>query len=219
MATNDLELANRMSSAFQAALAGSDPYFRNQIRIAQDALLIGIQSEENTLKFAERQKSQTLADLKEDILSQKDYLGFEQADQLESIVAQYEQDLGVTRDALAATGFTSSSRRATKEQYLSDAKEGLVESTDRKFGFQQEQLDRTLSRGERDTAQEIARLREIAAENQTKLLHGSESKIGTSNLPTLPSTTTTISPMGGLPGDIERERNQDALQFANAFVF
>lgn len=214
VASGDADTAARVKSAMQAATEFSDPYFKAQVRLATDALDRGISSREGDLAFSENQLKSALSDLTANTSASKDQLSFEHAQELQNLATKYQTDLQNTQDNLAATGFTSSSKRARAEQLLSDENQGLVESSNKSYGYQVGGLDRTLTSKSDSTALQLQNLQRLAAEDKLNLLRDTESKVGSSTLSDLGYDT-----LGGVGGTIPRAQAQDAFQFASNFVF
>ena len=213
--SNDTDTAKRVKEAMEAASKFSDPYFKAQVRLATDALSRGLSSKEGDLAFAEKQKMDALKELRDSTVASKDLLSFQQQQELKQLGDKYEADLGNTRDALAASGFTSSSKRARAEQILNENNTGLVESSNKQFGYKTGNLDRTLASAETSTADEIANLRRLTSEGKLDLTRNAEATVGTDNLSSLGYTGL----LGGVGGEVPRKQVQDQLAFASNFVF
>ena len=213
--SNDVDTATRIQEAMKAASAFSDPYFRAQIRLATDALNRGISGKEGDLAFAESEKKAALEELKASTAASKDQLSFAHTQELQNLARKYETDIATTQDNLAATGFTSSSKRARAEQILGEQNTGLVESSNKQYGYQTGNLDRTLASNEVSTQASIANLQRLAAEGKLDLFRQAEQSVGTTNLPAVNGLT----PVGDVGGTIPRQQATDAFSFASNFVF
>ena len=216
VASNDQKLASRLAESFEAAAKINDPFFAQQLRIAVDAIERGYVSIDKQAEFEEQQLQNRISDLQQDITSRKSFLSLEEASILGGIERQYKVQLDNTRNSLAATGFTQSTRRAEQEGLLAEERGSLVESTQRQFGAQQLEADRDLARSTRDTQAEIQRLSEVAKEQKTSLLRQAEESVGTANLPNLGSG---IDPLGDIYGQIPQNKLQDTINAATSFVF
>ena len=216
ISTNDEQNAARIAQNIAQAMEFSNPYFKAQARIALDALTRGIAAQDTDLATREQQLSNTLNDLREDIAAGKDLLSFEEARDLREVERNYQSQLRDTRQNLAASGFTSSSRRARQEDILNETTGDIRESTTRAFGERRRGLNESLERGERDTAAEIERLSELAQRGKLKLFREAEQTVGSGNLPALPG----LQPLGDISGSLQREQAKDALSYAgNSFAF
>lgn len=213
--SNDADTAARLQAALKAASEFSDPYFKAQIRLVTDALQRGISGKEGDLAFAESQQRAALDELRANTAAAKDQLSFQHAQELKQLETKYVTDLQTTQDNLAASGFTSSSKRARSEQILNEQNQGLVESSNKNFAYDLGNRDRTLASNEASTQAQIANLRRLSAEGKLDLLRNTEQKIGSENLASLGYANL----LGNVGGDIKRQQATDALSFANSFVF
>lgn len=212
IANNDRSLMERAKAAMAAATEFSDPFFKAQARLAIDALDRSLTGREDDLSYREQQLSNTLNDLRNDIQSAGDYLSFQQQQELKSLERNYEQQLQATQEDLAARGFTSSSVRSKKEQLLSDTYGDLRQSSNRSFTERQNQLTNTLGRGERDTQAEIERLRQLTEQGKIDDLRKTEEYLGTDALKGIGYNDNLL---GNLPGELDRQKVQDAMSFAS----
>ena len=186
------------------------------MRIATDAIERGYVSLENEAEFAEKQIANRLKDFKQDFESKKEYLDLEQSSAMRQIERNYEQELESTQQSLAASGFSSSSRRAKKEGYLNEATGDLRESTNRSFGYQQLQNDRGMQRTQRDTERETERLKQLTDEGKLDFLREAEERIGSANLPSLSGAPDAL---GDIYGSLPQEKLQNTINSATSFVF
>lgn len=213
-AAGDADRAKRLVSAMAAATQFSDPYFKAQVRIATDALERGFQAKEGDLAFQETQLANTLKELQTSTAASKDLLSFEQQQELQQLATKYGVELESTRNTMAATGFTASSKRARAEQILEEQNEGLVESSNRQYSYKVGNYNENLANAERDTAAKLDLLRRQNEEGKLNLLRSAEAEVGSTALKDLGYDNL----LGGLSGEISRRRATDAIQFASNFV-
>lgn len=211
----DAAKAAKVVAAMQAASEFSDPYFKAQIRLATDALKRGIEGKDGDLAFAEKEKQAALDELRANTRASKELLSFEHSRELQQLATKYEIDLEDTRQNLAATGFTGSSRRARSEQILGEQNTGLVESSTKQFGYKTGNLDRSLNAADESTQAQIENLRRMTQEGKLDLYRSAEQTVGTVNLPNING----LDAVGGVGGTIPRQQVTDATSFANNFVF
>lgn len=219
IASNNKEQAGRLAAAFKTSAEISDPFFKQELRLAVDAIERGFVSIDNEEEFKLKQLQRRKSDLEQDLATQKDFLSLEEQSALRQIDREFSTQLKTTRQALASRGFSSSSRRDETEQLLEESTGDLRESTKRKFGLQQTEIARSLERGQRDTTSEIDRLKQLTNENKLDFLRTSEAKVGTANLPNLPSLNSTVSPLGDIVGDIPQRQTQDIITGAQNLIF
>ena len=216
---NDLETSERLIAAMQASAEFSDPFFKAQIRLVTDSLERSLKGLEGDLAFKQTQLENALSDLRADIGASQEHLSFQASQELESLARNYEVRLESNTQAMAATGFTASSRRVRSEGLLKEAHEGAVESTQRQLAFQTGGLQRQLTGAERDVALDVARYEELAAQGKLDILRKAESQVGTKELAGLGFTGLLGQEGVNIGGQIPRERLQSDLSFATSFVF
>lgn len=216
VANNDQTQANRLAEAFKAASKINDPYFAQQLRLATDAIERGYVELDKQAEFEETQIKRRLDDLKNDYATKKNFLSLEQASVMKEIERNYTENLGALQENLAASGFTQSSRRIKKEAILDEVTGDLRTSKNRAFAFEGEQADTALARGERDTAAEIQRLKELTEKGKLDFLRKAEAEVGTKNLPTLSGGP---APLGGIYGSLPEEKLSNTIAAAKSFVF
>lgn len=212
LATGDKAKFTQMVTAFENASKYSEPFFKAQIALSLDTLKQGFLSQEGDLTFKETQTKKALEDLRANTRAAKDQLSFQHAQELKKLEESYTQDLQATQDALAATGFTSSSKRARSEDILAQQNQGLVESATKTFGYQTGNLERSLTSSEADTQARIQELQRLAAEGKLNLLRQTETKVGSRALADLGYTGL----LGNVGGEIPYNQFKDAAAAANA---
>jgi hypothetical protein len=214
ISTNDADRAKRVEAAMKAATEFSDPYFKAQTRLVMDALQRGLSDREGDLAYEVDSRQRVLKELKDDIAASKDYLSFQNRQELETLKRKFEQDLDATRDNLAASGFTTSSKRVKTEQILTDTYGAAVESSNRQLSYQTGRLNRQGANADINTAAEVERLRHLAESGKLSDIRSAEEKVGSSALSGLGYPT-----LGGVGGSIERDKVRDATSFASNFIF
>lgn len=216
----DSQKAQQLAEGIITATQFSDPYFKAQSRLVLDSLSQGFAQNEGDLAYKEKSLQNSLDALLQDTTASKDYLDFNKRQQLDSLARQYKTQLSTTRDSLAATGFTSSSRRARSEELLSEQNEGLVQSTNKQFEYQSGNLDRQMGQANTQAQTDLARYQELAQQGRTSLLSQAEQKLGTEGLSQInPSFLNGYTPIGQIPGTINQEQARDTLGFIQNYVF
>lgn len=212
--TNDTQKKDLLQKAITKATENADPIFKQNLRMANDALDRGFTDTDNDLQFQEKQLTTALDRLKTDNAYNKNDLTIEQQNDLKQLEDNYTQQLGDTRQQLAAGGFTDSSRRASAEKILATTKGNLVESSNRQFAAKTRELDNATTRGAEDTATEIERLRELATSKKTALGRSTEATVGSANI-----HQDGYTPLGNIVGTEEQKRQKDidatALDYYN----
>ena len=221
ISANDIAKAQQVTEAMAAATKYSDPYFKAQISLVTDALSRGLESQEGDLDFRMTQLQNSLQALQDNIGASKDHSSFQHQQELQGLARKYTVDMEATANQMAATGFTSSSRRARTEELIGDVNEGAVESANRQLAYQTGNLNRQLASTQQDTQLQVQNLQRLAAEGKLDLLRGAEEQVGTNNLAQLGYTGLLGQQGPAIGGQIPRQQTQDALSFAGSsgFVF
>lgn len=213
--THDEEKYNQLVAAFQSATKFSDPYFKAQSRLVLDSLDRAFQNVDGDLEYNETKLKNALQDLQRDITASSESLSFQEQQDLKALERSYEQQLDTTRNDMATRGFTQSSIRTRAEGYVNDSFGDLRESTKRSFRERHTTLNNQGSDAARNHALELQRLRELAARGKTDTKRQAENTLGSNALQNAGYNNL----LGGIGGELPRQQNQDALSFANNFVF
>ena len=216
IAGNDQVQATRLAEAFKASSKINDPYFSQKMRLAVDAIERGYVAIDQQAEYAEEQLVNRRNDLRKDMESKRDFLTLEQATAMKEMDRNYGVQLETLQNNMAASGFTNSSRRAKKRGLLDEATGDMRESSNRRFTYQAEQDQNTLARGERDSAAEVARLKELTEKGKLDFLRQAEERVGTDNLPSLSNDP---APLGDIYGNIPEEKLKNTISAATSFVF
>jgi hypothetical protein len=216
VSVNDEARAKQVTEAMAAAAEYSEPYFAASAALVSDALARNIGEREGDFEFQSEQLQRSLQALKDNVAASKDYLSFQNRQELEGLARKYEGDIEQTQNAMAATGFTRSTRRQRTEQLLTDVHGSAVESSNRALSYQTGQLNRQLGTTEQDTQAQLANLQRQLQEGNVAALRNAEQTLGTSALQDQGYTGllgTQGTPIGG---ELERQRVADSLSFANS---
>ena len=125
---------------------------------------------------------------------------------------------------MAASGFTNSSKRDRATTILNTENAGLVESTNKKYAYEAANNARTMDLNRTDTAAEVARLQQMAAEGKLALLRDTESKLGSdalsgfSGLPASPLVDGFNNVLGGQVGSQNYDLTKEIISQASNFV-
>ena len=214
---NDQENQDRLKKALNDAKAQADPYFAEQIRIAQSELLTALGEQKGDFASKQRDLQLRIDQIKEDLATGKERLSVDQQAELARQQRKYEVQLENLVESAAATGLTFSSKRAVAESRLATEQTDVVESTKREFQRRIEDLQIRASRGETEAQNLLKDYERVYGENVTKLVRTAEKELGTANLPTLPELPG-VSPLGGVTGRFEEEKTKDILTRAEALA-
>ena len=221
--TKNPELAQNIMAALETSTKFSTPMFKQQAVMLQDALKLNFQAREGDLGFKEQQQRDALVKNEQDYQAALQYGTVEEAQQIKQYNDKLKEDLLTTQDNMAATGFTVSSRRAKAEQILTEQNTGLVESTQRKYGYERGVDERAIAAARTDTAAQIENLQRLAAEGKLADLRGTESKLGTAALSgeygNLPALLGNAPLLGGQVGSQNYDLTKAITGMASNFVF
>jgi hypothetical protein len=211
---NDTEKQNILKQAFIDAQAAADPYFKEKIRIAQDALSLALGEQASDIASKQKDLMQKIEDIKTDLATGAGRLSVDEEAELARRQRTYEVSLESLRETAATSGLTFSSRRALAEGRLATEQTDIVESTKRTFQRQIEDLQTAAARGDLEAKNQLADYERIYGENVTKLGRTAEAYLGTTGLPAVEGYT----PLGGVTGSIEEEKLKDITQRAEALA-
>lgn len=215
VSNNDQSQADRIKAAIAAATEYSDPYFKAQTRMVLDSIDRGFQAIDDDLGYRESSLTKSLQALQRDIASAKDYLSFQQLQEMKALERNYTEAISTTQEDMASRGFTSSSIRSRKEQLIGDSYGDLRESSNRAFMAKEQSYANQLSDAQTNTAAEIERIRQLAAQGKTDLTRQAEAKVGSTALTNAGYT----GGLGNIGGEIPAAQVRDANAFASQFVF
>ena len=103
---NDKEQAERFAAAFEAGTEFSNPFFNAQVNMVLAGLRSGLASDAGDLEFEERQLSDSLNKITQDLAASKGQLSFEAEQEIKNLQKQLGLDLETNAQNLAAVGKT-----------------------------------------------------------------------------------------------------------------
>jgi len=214
----DEENQKVLAQALEDAKAQADPYFAEKIRMAQDELTRALGKQTGDFASSKKDLELRIDQIKEDLTTGKDRLSIDQQAELARKKRSYEYQLeGLVEDA-SHRGLTFSSKRAIAESRLSTEQTDIVESTKRGFQRRISDLQQAASRGEVEAQNLLQDYERTYGENVTTLIRGAERQLGTENLPTGLPALPGVSPLGGVVGSFEEDKQTDILQRAGALT-
>jgi len=201
-AEEDIKIWN---DALTMAQTQAEPYFKNLLRVATDEVNRAMTQLTGDYASRAQQLQTNLLNIKEDLATNRQYLTLEQQADLKKLSQQYAVELDTTKQSMAARGLTFSTNRALAESRLEQTRQGLVESTQRQYGYQVQRLETEAARGSTEAETQLAELKEQLGYQTTTLGRGFESQWGTSALPALQG----YAPLGGVQGTMAEEKIKD----------
>lgn len=216
LASNDVNNQKILAQALEDAKAAADPYFKEKIRIVQDELLGALGEQKSDFASKKAALEQKIADITTDLKTGKDRLSIDEQAELARQGRTYKNQLDNLMENVSSTGLTFSTKRTLAESQLATENADVVESTQRSFQRQLEDLQLQADRGSAEAKKAIADYERIYGENVTKLVRGAEANIGTGNLPDVSGSG--AAPLGGISGSIETEKMNDITARAEALA-
>lgn len=209
--------AKKFAAALTSAKQIADPYYKSLLTLAQGEIaskIAGLNNDyEGQVEIINRTKSELLSD----VSSQKDFLSLEQQADLAKLGRGYDEDILKIKDEAADKGivFASGYKSLGRMETNRTTEQGdVVESTNRKYNYQINQLTERAQRGDIDAAKQLESLtgkKTLALQDIGRI---AETKLGSANVPGL----TGYTPVGGVAGTLEEEKRKNIISDVNAFV-
>ena len=218
LSIQDEENQKILAKALEDAKAQADPYFAEKIRMAQDELTRALGKQAGDFGSQKRDIELRIDQIKEDLATGKGRLSVDEQAELARQQRKYEYQLEDLIEGAASRGLTFSTKRALAESRLATEQTDIVESTKREFQRRITDLQMAASRGEVAAQNLLADYERMYGENVTTLIRGAEKQLGTENLPSGLPSLPGVSPLGGVVGSFEEEKQMDILQRAEALA-
>ena len=212
--TNDAEAQKIMAEALEEARAQADPYFAEIIRVAQDELTRAITGVEASLGDKEEQIKTRIERIKEDLATGRGRLTIDEQAELGRQKKRFEVELEGLQETIRHMGLTFSTKRKRAEERLEAGQTDIVESTQRRFQREIQDLERRAQRGEADAIKELATKRRVTTEGITSLVRAAEKELGTTGLPDVP----TGAALGDISGTLQETKTRDIFERATALA-
>lgn len=212
-ATNDAQKQDALD-ALNKAKELADPYFREQIRMAQDELNRTATSTTADAQSKVKSLNDRISQLKEDLTFNKDQLTLEQQAEMASQLRKNQEDLNSLQQTMAEAGLAFSSPRQLAESNLMAEQQGMAESTARKYARLFRNEDLTASRGVSQAEQSLLDTNRQLAENLTSISRQTEAKVGSANLPGVDGVT----PLGGVNGTLSEQNQKNVVDLQNILL-
>jgi hypothetical protein len=217
LSQNEKENQERLKEALEVAKSQADPYFAEQLNIAQSELLIALGEQKEDFASKQRDLQLRIDQIKEDLKTGKERLTVDQQAELARREREYEYQLESLREDAAARGLTFSTQRALAESRQATEQADIVESTKRSFQREVEDLQTRAARGETEAQNLLEDYERAYGENVGQLVRGAETTLGTAGLPSLPELPG-VKPLGGVTGTMEETKTRDILARAEALA-
>lgn len=209
------EKQKTLIAALETAKGQANPYYAEIVRIAKSELERQLGVQQTDANSGIQTLTESINNIKQDLASGRGDLTVEEQAELKRQQAKYEIELETLKDEAASTGLTFSSKRALAETRLSNTNTDIVESTQRKYARDMRDLELRASRGETEAIQKIEEIKRKLKDNSDTLVRGTETKIGTAELPTSINGAT---PIGGVTGTLADDKLKDIMQRAEGLA-
>ena len=214
---NDQASQKKLLDALNTAQSQADPYWAEVLNVAKDSLTRTLAGDEGDFATQEKTLTDSIARIQSDLATKQGDLSIDQQAELARQATKYTNDLSALRTNAANTGLTFSSKRSLAEGQLATSNTDIVESTKRDYMRQARDLQTAADNGQADAIAKLADYKRILGETEMNAIRNTEAQIGTSNLPTI-STTTGATPLGGINGTIVDQKTKDIFNRAAALA-
>jgi hypothetical protein len=211
--------AKQFAEAIKQAKGIADPYYRNQLTMALGEIGAKIAELNNDYSTQAEIIARTKKELLEDVASQKDYLTLEQQSMLAREARAYDGDLLKIRDAAAEKGVTFGSGYNTLPYFEGERSAehtDVVESANRQFNYQTQQLTLRAQRGDAAAAAQLKAITDKRASGYSTIGRLAETQLGSANVPT--SSLPGYNKVGGILGTLEEQKRAAIIKDTSAFI-
>lgn len=212
------DLKKKMSDAIEQAKAQADPYWAEQLTIAQDNLKINLGEIEDNLESKQSLLEKRIDRINKDLKESRDRIDIDKQAELARLKRKYEVQLENVEENMRSRGLTFSSKRRTAENRLEEERTDIVESTQRQYQRKGSDIEKQSERNIEDLRGNISDLATQVQQRGAALVRQTEAKVGTKNLPDLSGTVAEGAQMGNVSGEIQSNKQSDILSRAGAMI-
>lgn len=202
------------SKALEDAIALADPYFKSQIRLAQDEILRSTAATGADAASEIGQLQTRIDQTKEDLIYNREQLTLDEQASLASQLREYQDSLSSLQTQYQEAGLIFSSPRAQAEQQLAEQQKLTAESTTRQAQRALRELGTGSLRDIQAATEDIGNVSRKAAEQTLATMRSGEAVLGTANLPKLEG----VSALGDITGTIEEDRQKAILDLEQSLL-
>lgn len=172
-----------MEEALNEAIEQSEPYMKNELRIAQDEVKRGFAEAKGDYKTSAEILNRRIDNIEQDLEENKEFLSMEQQAELSRVAQGYEIQRDNLVETHALSGMTFSTKRQLAEKRMTDEEKGIVESTKRQYNKKIADLQKEADRGDLEAQKQLEDLQRQLNEDLTRMGREFEEEYGTENLP------------------------------------
>ena len=199
--------AKFFANAVAQAQAVADPYYKTQLALAKAEVMGSIAEKNSDYEFRSEIIKRARDEIMADVSSSRDFLTLEQQADVARTIQAFDEDLLTIADEAAEKGLTFATgarSRSLAEERRSTQFADVVQSSSRKYNFQQKELELKAARGDVSAQKELEALTASKGFALQSIGRAAEEVLGSANLPSIPGFT----PVGGTTGKIEEEKRR-----------
>jgi len=204
-ASNDADKLKKLNEALDMAQAQAEPYWAEQLRIAQDSVLQSYSNITGDMTYQKTNIENKIKQINEDLTSNKDFLTLNEQQDMANMLQSYQVQLDNVNIKAADTGMTFSTQGTIERTRISNYNQGLMESSQRQYEKQVSDLEKEAARGNEQAAIDLVNLQRTYQGGVTSIGRTAETTLGTSNLPALEGYT----PLRDVTGELYENRILD----------
>ncbi len=214
------EEATNFSNAIKAAKDIADPYFAAQMTIAQGDIELQIARANNDYEVQTEIAKRTRDDLKALLTNQKDYFDLQQTADMAKELDNYNNDLLTIASNAADKGLTFATGELSRQRVEDLRKtqyQDVVQSDTRLYNQRINELTMKAAQGDAEAAAKLAELNKGHTTSLEGIGRTAEQILGSGGLGNI-AAQTGYTPVGGVPGSLEENKNTAILRDTNAFL-
>lgn len=204
-AQNDTDKLKKLNEALDMAQTQAEPYWAEQLRIAQDSVLQSYSNITGDMTYQKTNIENKIKHINKDLTSNKDFLTLNEQQDMANMLQSYQVQLDKVNIKAADTGLTFSTQGTIERTRVSNYNQGLMESSQRQYEKQVSDLETEAARGNEQAAIDLANLQRTYQGGVTSIGRTAETTLGTSNLPALEG----YSPLGDVTGELYEKKISD----------
>ena len=197
------------AAALEKAKSLADPFYKGLISLAQDELARSQATTKADFESQRKTLQERIKAIDEDLIFGREKLTLDEAAELAALKRNYETQLENTEFQMQEAGLIFSSPSEKAKSRLESSFQETAESTKRRFGAQQRELQVQSERERIKREQQLADLERGKQEALTQSARQAEAKLGSAAVP---------DPVGGVTGSIEQQRQRAILGLQSSLI-
>ena len=185
----DDEYKQKMLNSLKEAYEYADPYYKQQMKIAEDSVNTAISGVKKDYTETEADLIKRINEISQDLEYNSGELDLEQQKDIAREKARLENELDGTRNTMAMRGLAFSGLRTEAEKQLNDESQDILGSSAREYDRQVRDLKTTSARQTEEATINRNRLEASYQEGLKSIGRKAELLMGTGNTPTIEGYT------------------------------